>query len=364
MLSLATLLTHSGIDFKAKDAVTDDIVEKIHDYIQKLHADGLYDKIAKQVLTHKLGIQIFDVVSNAQNSVKTTELLTTSDSDLDRQVRAVDSKLGGFGFPNHYAQRYGDIDNPDTYKIDCILYALDDNCIAELNNYAAKKFHELNDNNRRYIVAKDEQTRKQYSDIVANGDTVSKHNFTLPEDIQAYKCSPDEGREYFDHLFADRDTGKAYIKLDSSWEYSLIIEEEMRPDFVCWLRNLAGKSWALTIPYEMNHEVKAMYPDFIIIRNDDKLGYVVDILEPHNSSLKDNLPKAIGLAKYAENEQQIGRVQLIREGKDPAGKVRLKRLDFSKGEIRNKVLIMHTSEELDDLFDTDGFFMLNEPGIK
>lgn len=354
MLSLATLFTHSGIDKKAKDTVTNDVVEKIHSYINKLHSDGLYEKLCKQILTHKLGIQIFNVVSSIQSSIKTTELFTTSDSDLDSQVRAVDSKLGGFGLPNHYGIKYGDINNPDTFKIDCILYALDDNCIADLNSYSEKKFHELNDNNRIYIVSKDELTRKQYSSIVANGDTVSKHNFTLPEDIQTYNC--DEGKEYNDHLFAEKDTGKACIKLDSTWEYGLIVEEELRSDFVCWLRNQPGKSWALTIPYEMNHEVKAMYPDFIIIRSDDKLGYVIDILEPHNSSLKDNLPKAIGLAKYAENEQKIGRVQLIREGKDPAGKLRLKRLDFSKGEIRNKVLKMQTSDELDHLFDTDGFF--------
>jgi len=47
---------------------------------------------------------------------------------------------------------------------------------------------------------------------------------------------------------------------------------------------------------------------------------VIDILEPHDSSRKDNLGKAKGMAKYAEDNLGIGRVQLIREGKNTYGK--------------------------------------------
>ena len=126
---------------------------------------------------------------------------------------------------------------------------------------------------------------------------------------------------------------------------------------MCWIRNPSRVSWALTIPYEINNEIKPAYPDFLIIRKDDKsqAGYVIDILEPHNPDFKDNLPKAKGFARYAEAEPKIGRIQLIRKVKE-GGKEKFKRLDFSKGEIRQKVLTMQTSDELDHLFDTDGFF--------
>ena len=157
------------------------------------------------------------------------------------------------------------------------------------------------------------------------------------------------------HLFADEKTGKAIIKLNT-WEEGVIEEEQNKPDFVCWLRNPSRASWSLTIPYEINGETKPAYPDFLIIRRDDKLGYVIDILEPHNPDFKDNLPKAKGFARYAESEFKIGRIQLIRKAKDAAGKDKFKRLDFSSGEIRNLVLKMQTSDELDHLFDTKGFF--------
>ena len=132
------------------------------------------------------------------------------------------------------------------------------------------------------------------------------------------------------HLFADEKTGLAKIKLNT-WEDGVIEEEQTRLDFVCWIRNPSRASWSLTIPYEINNEIKPAFPDFLIIRKDDKsqAGYVIDILEPHNPDFKDNLPKAKGFARYAEAEPKVGRIQLIRKIKD-GGKEKFKRLDFSK----------------------------------
>lgn len=279
-------------------------------------------------------------------------MFTASESDLDRQLRVADAKMGGCGFHLAYGRKYIDFDNPNAFKVDCILFAFDSECIAELNKYAEKKFHELNDQYRKYIVAKPEKCQKQYSDIVANGDEISKHNFTLPETISA-KVEAD-GIKYTDHLFANAD-GIAKIKLNG-WEQAVLAEEQKREDYVCWLRNPSRQSWSLRMPYEMDGKCKELYPDFIIVRQDPILKYIVDILEPHNPDFKDNLGKAKGLANYAANEPRIGRVQLIRIGKDAAGENRFKRLDLAKGSIRNKVLAAISTDELDHIFDTDGVF--------
>jgi type III restriction enzyme len=304
------------------------------------------------VLSFKLSVRIFDVFGEALDNGMAQDLFTASESDLDRQLRAADAKLGAYGFPNKYGQQYGSLEEPSEYKIDCILFAADDDCIAKLITYAEQKFHSLNDQYRKYVVNKDERCKKQYSDIVANGDVVSKHNFTLPETISA-KVEED-GDGYYDHLFAD-DSGVAKIKLNS-WEKGVIAEEEKASDFVCWLRNPSRGSWALCIPYELNGEIKPMYPDFIIVRRDSELHYVLDILEPHGSQFVDNLEKAKGLANYAEKETKIGRVQLIRQSKDAAGKVKFKRLDLSRGNIRGKILKVQTNEELDHIFDVEEFY--------
>ena len=352
LMSLAGLLSQFNICITATEEVKNDVAEMIHGYVTKLHEDGKYDDLKKQVMEMKLSVQIFDVFGKVLNTDTKIDLFATSETDLDRQLRVADAKMGGCGFWLAYGRKYIDFDDPNAFKIDCILFAFDSECIADLNRYAEKKFHELNDQYRKYIASKPEKCRKQYSDIVADGDEISKHNFTLPETISAKVESG--GTEFHDHLFANQE-GIAKIKLNG-WELAVLAEEQKRPDYVCWLRNPPRQSWSLCIPYEMDSKVRELYPDFIIVRKDPKLGYLLDILEPHNPNYKDNLGKAKGLAEYAANEPRIGRIQLIRVGKDAAGNDRFKRLNLASGIIRNKVLAAINTDELDHIFDTDGIF--------
>ena len=352
LLSLAGLLTRNLIYVEAKDEVENEIVTIIHDYIVDLHDSGKYDELSKQVLEFKLSMQIYDVFGETIKDFSLQELLMTTDSDLDRQLRAADSRMCSYGFPFIYGRRYIDFDNPNQFKIDYILFAADDDCIAKVNRYAEKKFHDLNDKYRKYVVSKSEKCKREYSTIVEDGDRISKHNFSLPETINGRNDK--SGTLYTDHLFADED-GNATIKLNG-WEEGVLAEEQQRSDYVTWLRNVPREKWALRLPYEMDGVTKTTYPDFIIIRKDDVLGYVMDVLEPHNPDFKDNLAKAKAFAKYAELEQRIGRIELIRTGKDASGKDRFKRLDLAKGSVRNKVLAATNNDELDHIFDTDGQF--------
>lgn len=352
LMSLVGLLSQFNICITAMDDVKNDVVELIRKYVNGLSKAGKYDDLTKQVMEMKLSVQIFDVFGEVIHTDQQIDMFATSESDLDRQLRVADTKMGGCGFPFAYGCKYIDFNNPNAFKVDCILFAFDSECIAELNEYAERKFHELNDQYRKYIVAKPEKCQKQYSDIVANGDEISKHNFTLPETISA-KVEAD-GIKYTDHLFANAD-GIAKIKLNG-WEQAVLAEEQKREDYVCWLRNPPRQSWSLRMPYEIDGKCKEMYPDFLIVRRDPVLTYVVDILEPHNPEFKDNLGKAKGLANYAANEPRVGRVQLIRVGKDAAKNDRFKRLDLAKGTIRNKVLAAINTDELDHIFETDGVF--------
>lgn len=353
LLSLAGILTQNLIYAEANDEIKAEVVDLMHQYIVSLRKNGIYDSLAKQVMEYKLSIQIFDAFGEAIKDYTIEDWLATTETDLDRQLRAADARLGGYGFPFAYGRKYVDMNNINAFKVDCILFASDDECMRKLNSYAEKKFHELNDQYRKYVVSKSEKCRKQYSDIIADGDMVSKHNFNLPETISARV--ENGGKTYRDHLFADED-GNATIKLNG-WESGVLEEEQRQSDFVCWLRNPSRQSWSLCIPYEIEGETKATYPDFIVIRKDSELGYVIDILEPHNSDFKDNLGKAKGFARYAMEEPRIGRIQLIRMSKDAAGKNRFLRLDMSKGAVRNKVLSAVNTDELDHYFETDGEFL-------
>ncbi|EPS56090.1 TPA: DEAD/DEAH box helicase [Clostridium botulinum] len=355
LFKMAHLLTMSGSHREAIREVQSEIAQMIHDYVENLKAQGAYDDLVLQVKEFKLATQIFDAFGETIDNYSVHDLFTTTDTDIDRQFRVANVKLGNEGIGMVYGNKYMDINDPSSFKVDVILFVADDECMNKLHNYAQKRFHGLNDDYRRYIATIDsDKIRRQYDSIVSDGDIVSKHNFRLPETIQV--PHEDGGKEYMNHLFVNNTTGMAKLKLNS-WEAGVIEEEEKRDDFVCWIRNPSRGSWALCIPYEIDGETKPTFPDFIVVRKDDRLGYVIDLLEPHNPDFKDNLGKAKGFAEYARQNPGVGRIQMIRMSKDAAGKNKFKRLDMSKSSIRDKVSHTTTTDELDHIFDTDGFFL-------
>ena len=354
LYSLARLLTQSGMYSDATDDVLEEIVKMIREYVAGLKRDGKYDEMAHHIMEFEMKSQVFDAFGE---TVKDDNILyhfmSTTDTDIDRQYRRAENKLGNEGVGNKYGKYFYDPDDPNAFKIDVILYAADDDCTARLMAYAERAFHKMNDDYRRKIVGLEERFIKQYNTIVSDGDIVSKHNFRLPETI----TQPREvnGKDYTDHLFVDS-TGVARINLNS-WEEGVLEEEQAQVDYVCWLRNPPRKPWSLCIPYEIGGEQKPAYPDFVIIRKDGDEEFVIDILEPHDPTRIDNLGKAKGFAEYARQNPGVGRIQLIRKGKDAAGHDRFKRLDMARSAVRDKVLHAMTNDELDHIFETDGFFM-------
>ena len=151
------------------------------------------------------------------------------------------------------------------------------------------------------------------------------------------------------HLYTD-DVGSFHENFDkTSWEPDALAEELAKPEVVGWLRNLPRKDWSLCVPYTEGETVKPLYPDFIIFRK-VKGKVVVDILDPHSSSYSDAIPKAKGLAKYAEKHGlQFGRIELIHKVNG-----RLKRLELKDATTRSKILKATERPHLDRLFEEFG----------
>ncbi len=173
-------------------------------------------------------------------------LFTTTDTDVDRQFRIAENKLGNDGIGNAYGNEYMDENDPNGFKVDVILFVADEDSMNKLHTYAQQRFHRLNDDYRRYIATSvDEKVRRQYDTIVSDGDVVSKHNFRLPETIQV----PHEagGEEYRNHLFVNDTTGIAILKLNT-WETGTLAEEQAQDDFVCFICNPSRGAWSLCIP--------------------------------------------------------------------------------------------------------------------
>lgn len=354
MFSLARFLTQNGLAPDALDEVFNEIVKKIRAYVERLQEIGQYEALLKEISQFSMLTKSFDVYGQSVVDELQTELFASTTTDIDKKFKRAEHRLGSEGVGNRYGNTYYDNENPDNFKLDVILFSMEENNIVELDSYAQNKFYDLHDRHRRQTVNIEDKLQEEYKGIVANGDEVTPHNFKLPEIITV--AQDFNGDLYLDHLFANSESGLAKIKLNS-WEKAVLEEEQDRDDFVSWLRNEDRKSWALCIPYQIDRETRSAYPDLLIIRRDDKKAYVADLLEPHRPDLDDNLPKAKGFAEYARLNPGLGRIELIRiPNNDISGLRRFKRLDMAKSEIQNKVLRATNNEELNHIFDTDGYF--------
>lgn len=351
LFAMARLLVHKGIYTGALKEAKDHVVQMIHEHKDSLESAGEWDTLADEIAKIRLQAEKFSVLGEKIGRVRFS--YSASSGEIDRRFSQAEARLAAEGVGYEYGRQWGDEKHPDIYKIDVILFASDESCAEHLEQWAKGAFHELAAKWRRTLTTRDEETRRYYEEITRNADTVSAQSFRLPDTIQSPK--DEGGKLYWNHLFVDEKTGTARIKLNG-WEEELIRAETKRDDFVCWIRNVQNARWALCLPYELLGEVRRFYPDFIVVRKDN-IGYVMDILEPHGGQFADSLEKAKALADYAQENTKIGRVQLVRMVRDVGGKERLRRLEFAGNlEAQKKVRKALSHEELDHLFETDGFF--------
>ena len=340
LFAFCRFLSQFGLNESKWGEVKMEILKRIRAYAEELRSSGEYEELSKKVMEFRLASESFDIYGIRIQESGVGTLFASTDTDLDRQMRIAETKFCSEGIGNLYGQVYYNPNDENEYKIDVILFVVNENNMNVLKEYAKDEYHNLVDEYRRQVTRLDERGQKRFNTIVSDSDEVSEHNFRLPENINV--SLEQNGQKYKKHLFVDEKC-EATFNLNG-WEKKLLEEEMKREDFVCWLRNPPRKPWALCMPYEQNGQMHGMYPDFIVIRKDEE-GYVIDILEPHDQSRTDNLPKAKGLAKYAAKNPGAGRIQLIHL----QGGI-LKRIDLSKKATRDRVLLAASDYELNNIF--------------
>ena len=353
---LTSLLLITGIAPTAAHEVETHIVDMIWQYIQELKRLYVYEEKCNAVMQMQLSQQIFDAFGNSIDNYQIHGAYMTSDAELDRQLRMADRKLGGTTISAAYRNAHDNEENPDAPAIEVILFANDESCMENLGEYAKNRFYELDNEYRLQFNRTSEYYRIKHNTIVSQADIISKHALFLPETPGRF--DDPHGKRYDNHLFINPETGYANISLNG-WEEAIIKKVSDRPDFVCWLRNVSRARWAMRIPYEFEG-TKAAYPDFIIVRNVENVGYVFDILEPHAQNLADGLAKAKGYAKAIKDNpreyERVGHVEMIRTTQDAAGQWRFTGIDLMNGQTQEKVFLAQTFEEYSHIYITDGHY--------
>ncbi len=236
-----------------------------------------------------------------------------------------------------------DLQNPYRRQLELYGVLQEQETLAKLERVCEKTLDDLFERRRISIEKLPSSRQEEYRRIYYRMQKAPAAETIVPSmDYPGRKT----GTRLEKHLYTD-ESGNLYENFEkTSWEPDVLAEELPKPEVVGWLRNLPRKDWSLCIPYEEGNIVKPLYPDFIIFRK-VKGKILADILDPHSSGFSDALPKAKGLAKYAEKHgEQFGQIELIHKVNG-----RLKRLELKDDAVRKHIYKATERAHLDKLFE-------------
>lgn len=266
------------------------------------------------------------------------------DHNIDDLFNRAGQKLGE-GLNVDYWQAHYDEDDPTRPKLELVFILQNQQAWENLEKECGKRIEHLFTKYKTAIKNLTSSEREKYNKVKEIAKEPEALEMLPPAEIMV-GVDKKEGSGYsrFDkHLYID-DQGEYWAKLNT-WEAAVIQAEIAKNEVVGWLRNYERKQWALAMPYELGGTTNPMYPDFLVVR---KYGdnFLIDILEPHSSSLADSYAKARGLAKYAQkHHDSFGKIELIRvEGSS------IKRIDLNNDAIRKNVLSVDSNQALDLIF--------------
>jgi type III restriction enzyme len=345
LMALARALTQDMIAPQSRQSTLKKVLDEFDKEVSALRDSGQFDSIAKAVKALALRTLTIDYGTDTASTAD-AETVELSEYDLNNLFERAGKILGG-DLHKDYWVRHAKRDY-DVVKTEIIVMANDNASMERLEAFSDKLFNELYDMHKAAFRKLREERKEVYKKLALSSASPIPLSWDLPQAIDF--SVGEDGKVYESHLFVPED-GTAFKASLNDWEDGLI-REELANGAVAWLRNLDRKKWSLEIPYEPNGVMTSMFPDLLVVRIGN-YGNEYDVLEPHDPSRKDNYPKAVGLAKFAEKHgEHFGRIQLIRKV-HKFGKDYFYRLDMNRTEIRNKVRGVTSNEELDRIFDEE-----------
>lgn len=338
-LRLAGLLMHEGLNQDADEEMREIFLKKLKE---------LRDKYAKTVAEWSSALREggeieVDVTQFATSRMiiigTNTTWLTLSEENIEQLFDAAGRMLAaGEGLHRTFWKRFHDQEKPNQAKLELIAIMRQLETVPTLEKFAREQFDEWWKKHKAAIQKLSASVRVRFNALIQASGKAAPQDWELPDQIVEKK----EGAVWQNHLYCDAD-GKFSAELNG-WETELLTAEMEKKDFVCWLRNLDRRDWSFCVPYELG-SVKPFYPDFAIIRKTAK-GFVVDILEPHDDTRADTLPKAIGLAKFAdEHGEEFGRLIVARKKGD-----KWQLPDMNDKATREKTKKMQPQSNIENLF--------------
>ena len=343
VMGLGRRLTHDRIDESAQETVKTRIVMKMAEEVTRLRDDGILEDRIRQIT----GIDLRTVTVEHGSGIAADRgeyTIEAVSADIERHFEQAGRLLGN-GLHMEYWRSQGDR-YAEEVKVEAVVLAQDHEGMKRLEAFADEEFSTLYARHRRDFGKLNEHRQQHFQRLrlaTSNPQTIP---WALPKTIDFRHSA--SALEYDRHLFLGEDD-KFRADL-GTWEKEVLQEELADASVTGWLRNVDRKPWSLEIPYEDAGSVKPMFPDLLVVRRDSE-GFLFDILEPHDPSLRDNAAKAVGLAKFAEQHWALfDRIQMIRKKRGADGLERYVRLDVGNEAVRTRVLKVASNSELDQVF--------------
>lgn len=347
VVALGRRLTFDEVDVTALSEIKEKIINEIISSIDQLKNTEKFNEKIQDLVKVKINTV---AIKNTTNQIESNNeaIINATQIDLDKYFN-ISGRILGNGLNLEYWKSVRTQDNKLAdyeIKLNLIAFTRTTEELDRLERKCNELFDEYYQKYRKKISKLKEQSRVIYNQLRTSYSDPQDISWIFPESID-FQVG-DTPKEFEKHLYVNS-SNQFKVSLDQ-WEEDVLNMELKSSDVVAWLRNIDRKNWALQIPYESGNTVLPMFPDLLIIREKED-DYYFDILEPHNPSLKDNVEKAIGLAKFAEKHDGLyDRIQLIRKYKGANGEENYYRLDLGKESVRKKVLLINTNSQLDDLF--------------
>ncbi len=340
LIKLARQLNLDKIDKDAWDAAKDLVVNTLQTEAERLRKDSSFAAAINEKQEISIRALTFDYGELKMNDGVKETIQATPDN-IEELFDWCGKQLGE-GLQMEYWRKTSDpnLNDPLKAKIELFLVLQDDKARKNLEEVCGQRLQELFTKHSHEIRKLPTSANEKYRKIRQQAKDPEPFTLIYPDSIQDKKGKT----KYKHHLYVD-ENGEYQAELNE-WEQTVLNEEMAKPNFIGWLRNIPRKQWALCATYRKDGEIKGMYPDFFIFR---KVGerIVVDMLEPHTTSLADASYKAVGLAEFADKHGEFfGRIELINKVNDS-----LKRLNMCDEAMREKVKKITSNDQLNYLFD-------------
>ena len=343
LTELGRRLTYDRIDESAHAWVRKKILKKIGVEVRRIRGAETFERKVKEVLDVAVTTLAYDYRDEGTEERGGQELEANL-ADVERRFAGAGRVLGNGLHLDYWKEN--DKRAAVDVKAELIVLTRDEDGMSNLETFADATFNELFAKNRPSIQKLKEKSSQHYDRLYLSAGEPKPVEWSLPDEMDVL-CS-EKAPPYGKHLFVEESGGfRADLK---GWEDGVICEEIEDAKVSGWLRNTPFKTWSLEIPYEDGGETKPMFPDFVVVRKSAE-GYELDILEPHQPTLGDNVAKAQGLAKFAEKHwKDFSRIELIRKMRGPVNAEKYFRLDLGDAVVRKAVSQITAPHQLNELF--------------